>query len=98
MVQDAITVISTLGFPIACVLGMAFFIWQVYKNYTATSKEREDKLYDMIGECQTTNEELLKTNASFVAVIEKYNEDLSAIRTDVAVIKDYFEFNKKDGD
>lgn len=92
------TIISTLGFPIACVLGMAFFIWQVYKNYIKTSKEREDKLYDMISECQTTNEELLKTNASFVAVIEKYNEDLSAIRNDVAVIKDYFEFNKKDGD
>ena len=91
------TVISTLGFPIACVLGMALFIWHVYKNYTATSKEREDKLYSMIADCQATNEELLKTNASFVTVIEQYNEDLSAIRNDVAVIKDYFEFNKNGG-
>lgn len=98
MIQDAITVISTLGFPIACVLGMAFFIWQVYKNYTATSKAREDKLYAMIGECQTANEELLKTNASFVAVIDKYNEDLTAIRNDVAVIKNFFEFDQKEGE
>lgn len=98
MANDITTLISTLGFPIACVIGMAFFIWQVYKNYTSTSKEREDKLYDMIGECQATNEELLETNARFVAVIDKYNEDLSAIRSDVAVIKNYFELDKKDGE
>lgn len=98
MVQDVTTLISTLGFPIACVLGMAFFIWHVYKNYTKTSKEREDKLYSMIGECQAANEELLKTNASFVAVIDQYNEDLTAIRNDVAVIKNYFELGQKEGD
>ena len=54
--EEWVNVISTLGFPIACVVALAAFIFHIYKQTTkenaanmekvqARCKEREDKLY-----------------------------------------------------
>lgn len=37
-ITDVMTIINTVGFPIACVLGLAFFI---YKNTQAQREERQ---------------------------------------------------------
>lgn len=36
--------ITQLGFPIACVVAMGYFIWTIYKQ----SVEREDKLMELL--------------------------------------------------
>lgn len=36
--------ITQLGFPIACVVAMGYFIWTIYKQ----SVDREDKLMDLL--------------------------------------------------
>ena len=96
--ENMTTIISTLGFPIACVLAMGYFIYVAFKMFMAKSDKREDRLYELIADNQATNEKLLATNAGFVDVLDKYNADLSGIKADVSDIKDFLELNKRSTD
>lgn len=81
------TAISTLGFPIVCVLFLGWFIWKIWMSQQDQNKEREDKLYEYIGKAQTVNEQLTKTNSEFVEVLNSYKSDLETIKNDVTEIK-----------
>lgn len=81
------TAISTLGFPIVCVLFLAWFIWKIWMSQQDQNKEREDKLYEYIGKAQAVNEQLTKTNSEFVEVLHSYKSDLDTIKNDVTEIK-----------
>lgn len=80
-------IISTLGFPIVCVIFLAWFIWKIWTGQQEQNRQREDKLYEFIRKAQAVNEELTKTNAGFVEVLNTYRSDLDAIKTDVNEIK-----------
>ena len=88
--------IATLGFPIACVCGLGWFVYVAFNKFLENNEKREEKLYQMIEDAKTTNKKLLETNAEFVKVIEAYNLDLSSIRNDVSIIKRYFEVKEND--
>lgn len=47
--------IPSVGFPITCVVGLAFFIYKIYQK----SEDREDKLNDRLDEAQKLIEMLL---------------------------------------
>ena len=81
------TAISTLGFPIVCVLFLGWFIWKIWMSQQDHNKEREDKLYEYIGKAQAVNEQLTKTNSEFVEVLHTYKSDLDTIKNDVTEIK-----------
>lgn len=81
------TAISTLGFPIVCVLFLGWFIWKIWMSQQDQNKEREDKLYEYIGKAQAVNEQLTKTNSEFVEVLNSYKSDLETIKNDVTEIK-----------
>ena len=89
--MDWVEIISTLGFPVACVIAMAAFIYKFYNDSTAETKanmeavqarckEREDKLYDEIRE----NREI---NGKFAEIIAKYDTKLDCIQKDIDEIK-----------
>lgn len=69
--------IGTLGFPIALVLAMGFFIWTIYKQSVA----REEKLMQELAENRAINKQAIETLAL-------YNERLTNIESDVRDIKD----------
>lgn len=81
------SLIASVGFPIVVCLALGWFIYKVFERYTTQSEKREEKLYTIISEAQTTNERLLQTNAEFVSVLETYKTDLVEIKSDVAEIK-----------
>lgn len=81
------TAISTLGFPIVCVIFLAWFIWKIWMGQQDMNKQREDKLYEYLGKAQAVNEELTKTNSEFVNVLSTYKSDLDTIKNDVTEIK-----------
>lgn len=83
-IQNAI---STLGFPIVCVLFLGWFIWKIWMSQQDQNKEREDKLYEYLSKAQAVNEELTKTNSEFVEVLHSYKSDLDTIKNDVTEIK-----------
>lgn len=79
--------ITSLGFPIVCVIAMAYAMWKVYIRSEDQNETREDKLYEVIAKAQAQNQELSDTNAKFVSILENYESDLDEIKTDVVDIK-----------
>lgn len=71
------TAITTLGFPIALVVAMGWFIFMLWKQSVA----RETKLYEELAECRKVNQQAVETLAL-------YAERLSVIESDVKDIKD----------
>lgn len=81
MVTETIT---TLGFPVALVIAMGWFIYKLWKQ----SATRESKLYKELAECRAVNKQAIETLAL-------YAERLSVIESDVKVIKDYVSERKE---
>lgn len=69
--------ITTLGFPIVCVIAMGWFIYQIYKK----SIDRENELREEIKENQ-------KINGKFAEIINRYSLELGEIKQDIREIKD----------
>lgn len=61
--MDITNVISSLGFPIACVVGCALFIQNMVKTNREDNINRENKLMEQLGEISATNKILVETNA-----------------------------------
>lgn len=77
------TLITTIGFPIVCVLGMGFFIWQIYKQ----SVKREDKLYTQVEESREVNAKAIDTIAKYAEKLDTIQQDVKEIKNDVISIK-----------
>ena len=77
-----IELIPSLGFPIACVVALGFFVWKIYNQ----SVEREGKLMAEITENRLVN-------TKFAEIIAQYEITLGEIKTDVKDIKDTLNIN-----
>ena len=75
--NDITNLITNLGFPIVCVIGCAYFINYIIKAEREENQSREQKYIDTINK--------------FSIVLEKVNDNLSAINKRL----EYFE-NKLD--
>ena len=91
------TLISTLGFPIVCVIGMGWFIYQIFLKTTKQQeenmekvqtrcKEREEKLYSEIEKNRVINEKAIETIAQYAGRLETIQNDISEIKTDITII------------
>ena len=87
-IESVEAMITTLGFPIFCVIALGFFVWKIWNNSEMRNEKREEKLYEVITTAQLQNEKLSETNAQFVAVLNTYKLDLETIRNDVTEIKE----------
>lgn len=95
---SAITnIISNLGFPIACVIGLALFAWYMVKHTDEINaknmeqvqnscKEREEKLYEEIKENRKVNAKAIETIAHYAEKLDTIQEDVKEIKTDITVI------------
>lgn len=79
--------LSSVGFPIACVIALAVFCWKMFEKLTTDQKEREDKLYQEIGECRIVNKEAIATISKYAERLDTIQNDVSEIKTDITVIK-----------
>ena len=76
-IEDITSLITTLGFPIICVIACAYFINYIIKAEREENQKREEKYIETINK--------------FSVVLEKVNDNLSAINKRL----EYFE-NKLD--
>lgn len=83
-VATMVELITTVGFPIACVLALGFFVWTIYKQ----SITREDKLMAEITENRLVNEKAIETIAQFSERFTHIESDVELIKNDVVLIKD----------
>ena len=86
--DNTVTVITNVGFPIFCVLALGYFIYQYNETITKDSKERENKLYEIVSLCQNQLNDFANTNANFINVLNELQEDIKNMRADVDDIKD----------
>lgn len=73
-------IISTVGFPIFCVVCLGYFVWKAFNMVMQNNKEREAKLYDTIAEIRGQLKEASTTNASFVKILENMSKDIEDIK------------------
>lgn len=85
------SIVNTVGFPIACVIALGFFVYTFYKDYTKQSTEREEKLYEALAQSHANNEKLVEANKGFVSVLETYKADITEIKHDITDIKNIIE-------
>lgn len=74
------TIISTVGFPIFCVVCLGYFVWKAFNMVMQNNKEREAKLYDTIAEIRGQLKEASTTNASFIKILEAMSKDIEDIK------------------
>ena len=46
--MDITQLISNLGFPIACVIGLGYYVYQAQKTQAEENAKREERLYQII--------------------------------------------------
>lgn len=73
--------ISSFGFPVACVCALGYFIWYFFKQTKEESQQRENNLMDFIQRSQ-------EINAEFAEIIAKYEVKFDEIKKDIEDIKD----------
>lgn len=86
---DIITqLISSVGFPIACTVFMGLFIYKFSNTVMSYNKEREDKLYEMIGRLQNELDKLEDSLSDYVTVLGKLRDDVNVIKDDIRCLKE----------
>ena len=78
-----IEVISTLGFPIACVLALGIFVFKIYQQ----SVTREIKLMTEIEENRKVNAKAIETIALYAERLTHIESNITEIKGDVVEIK-----------
>lgn len=85
--------ITTVGFPIACVIVLGLFIFVIYKQNTksqtefqAVSLKREEKLYDEIKKTREINSKAIETIALYAEKLDVIQSDINDIKTDIVVL------------
>lgn len=77
------SLITTVGFPIVCVLALGFFVFKLWQQSAA----REDKLMNNITECRLVNEKAIETIALYADRLTHIENNMETIKNDVSDIK-----------
>lgn len=86
-VATIVELISTLGFPIACVLALGFFVYKLWKQST----DRENRLMAEIAENRKVNEKAIETIALYAERLTHIEGNIEEIKTDVIMIKEHIQ-------
>lgn len=77
-----VELITTVGFPIACVIAMGLFIYNIYKK----SEDREDKLMYEIQKTREVNAQAIETIAHYAEKLDTIQEDIKDIKQEVTLL------------
>ena len=75
--------ISGVGFPIACVIGLGIFVWRIYNH----SIEREATLMNEIAENRNINSKFAEIIAKYETKLDEIKQDVKEIKTDIIELK-----------
>ena len=76
--EAIITAIGTVGFPIVAVLGLAWFIYTVWKK---TNQDNQKQMEGMAARCQEREDKLYRQLDKFNDSLNNFNETLIRIDT-----------------
>lgn len=78
--MDIVSIILELGFPIACVIALALFVHQLYKD----SVKREEDLKVELAESRAVNAKAIDTLATYANRLDNIQHDVEEIKSDIA--------------
>lgn len=76
-----VELISTLGFPIACVIALGVFVWNIYKQ----SVKREELLMAEITENRLINQKFAEIIAGYEITLGEIKDDVKDIKTTLQI-------------
>lgn len=91
------SLISSLGFPIVCVIALGYFSFYMVKETNRISAEsmeklqercaaRENKLYEEIKENRKVNAKAIETIAHYAEKLDIIQDDVNEIKNDVSIL------------
>ena len=91
------SLISSLGFPIVCVIALGYFSFYMVKETNKTNIEnmeklqercavRENKLYEEIKENREINAKAIETIAHYAEKLDVIQDDVDEIKNDVSIL------------
>ena len=78
--MDYVKLIAEVGFPIICVIVLARFIHQLYKD----SVKREEDLKVELAESRAVNAKAIDTLATYANRLDSIQHDVEEIKDDIA--------------
>ncbi len=82
--MDIMDIITSLGFPVACVVSCAWFIYTMYKNEV---KDKE-RLYEQLATSNINNANMANVLAKTTVVLDAISIDIKNMQNDIQSIKD----------
>lgn len=82
--ETIVTIIQTLGFPIACVIGMGYFIFNMWDRQTKEWQAQSDAMAER---CQKREDKLYEQINRFNDTLNSFNETLIRIDTRLEVLE-----------
>lgn len=91
------SLISSLGFPIVCVIALGYFSFYMVKETNRISVEnmeklqekcaaRENKLYEEIKENRKVNAKAIETIAHYAEKLDTIQNDVNEIKNDISIL------------
>lgn len=93
-VNDAVSIIDNVGFPIFCVIALGGLVWLGFKHITQNNIERETKLYEMLGSTRKELDDAITINAQFVTILNDLKNDISDVQNDIVKIQNTLSIKK----
>lgn len=78
--ENAISLIQTLGFPIACCVFLCWFVYKYINRIMDENKTREDKYQEIIQEYGKNIATITSTLERMENKMEKFDDDLTEIK------------------
>lgn len=89
--MDIATLIQSLGFPVACVIALGWFMVKKDDREQTQQEKREDKIMEQLAEVNITNKLILEANREILEtnrlLMEDYRNDLRDIKNSLEEIK-----------
>ena len=96
-IKTILEIITNIGFPIACVICMGYFIFYMTKKITEMNetnmqkieeqcRAREDRLFEERKENRKVNSKAIETIAHYAEKLDVIQSDISDIKHDLTVI------------
>ena len=84
-------ILNNFGFPVACVVALAYFGWKLIDRVMTEQQAREEKLYDELSQCREVNKQALETIAKYATKLDTIQTDVQDIKTDMIIVKSKIE-------
>lgn len=93
--ENIVTIIQTLGFPIACVCACAYFIYYIVKRDKDEARDREDKLIknnETVSDAvKQVAEAVNLSNETNITLLNEVRTEIKDVKSDVDKILDKLE-------